>query len=63
MRETGQFELWMSPKGAQFRFMEGGRPYIVCRDDYALSFSTVRPFIRADRRKEFDAVARSFSAR
>ncbi|MBF5005184.1 hypothetical protein [Diaphorobacter caeni] len=63
MRETGQFGLWMSARGAQFRFMEDARPYVVCRDDYALSFSTVRPFIRADRRKDFDAIASSFTRR
>jgi hypothetical protein len=52
------FEPFFSSKGVKFRFFEAGRPFIMCRSDTVLPFKAVRPFIKPERRKDFDAFAR-----
>jgi hypothetical protein len=64
MKETLSFVPWFAAGGMQFRYVESARPYIQCQGDFVtLPYKVVRPFIKPERRKAFDAYVNSFGAR
>jgi hypothetical protein len=56
------FTLWMAPDAMQFRFHEGARSLIHCKDDYAVPFNAVRRFIDAKHRIRFGQLRKRVEA-